>query len=154
MQNKKSLWNFLLVGALLLLFSSCSKEKEKPAAPTIEVVHLGIHEAEEDGIFYLGEEGHFEVNIKAPGRIKKIELEIDQESGYGIFSLSKVYEGDYVGKKEVPGFQDYPVIPEGEPIGAYSFHLKVTDQEGQVASLDEPITVKAGDGSGEHEHEH
>ncbi|MBW7892962.1 MAG: hypothetical protein H3C48_18430, partial [Chitinophagaceae bacterium] len=51
----------------LFFFSSCRKENVKPAPPVIEVVHLGVYDAESDGIFYLGEEGHFEVNITAPG---------------------------------------------------------------------------------------
>lgn len=156
MKSNRVLWAAtLLFGFSVLIFSSCSKDEENPAAPTIEVVHLGSHDSPDEGVFYLGEEGHFEVNIKAPGLIEKIELEIRQESGYGTFDLKNEYTGDYVGKKEVLGFHDHPVIPEGQAIGAYSFHLKVTDQKGQVATLDEDITVEAGDGSGgEHEHDH
>lgn len=156
MKNKKYLLNvFLLLSVTVFSFSSCSKEDEKPAAPTIEIVHLGNHDAPDEGTFYLGEEGHFEVNIKAPGRVAKIDLEIRQESGYGIFSLKNVYEGDYVGLKEVLGFHDHPIVPEGQAIGAYSFHLKVTDQQGQTASIDKPITVEVREGEGgEHQHEH
>lgn len=154
MKNKMSLSFLAAITMSLLLFSSCSKDEAKPAAPTLEVVHLGSHDAPDEGVFYLGEEGHFEVNIKAPGLIEKIELEIRQESGYGTFSLKKEYKEDYVGQKEILGFHDHPVIPEGQAIGAYSFHLKVTDQKGQVASLDANVTVQPGDGtSGEHEHD-
>lgn len=145
----------VLSSATLFLFSSCSKEAEKPAAPSIEIVHLGIDDGVTDNIFYIGEEGHFEVNINAPGRIEKIDLEIHQESGYGNFTIIKTYTGENVGKKEVRGFADYPVIPEGEGIGAYSFHLKVTDQQGQATSVDRNITVEVGDGTAPvHQHDH
>lgn len=138
----------------ILLFSSCSKENALPAPPTIEVVHLGVYDAESDGIFYLGEEGHFEVNISAPGRIEKIDLEIHQESGYGLYTLTNTYTGEYVGKKEVSGFQDYPIIPLGQAIGAYSFHLRVTDQQGQVTTLDRNINVEVSDGNNPgHQHD-
>ena len=144
----------LLCIPVVLLFS-CSKENAKPAAPTIEIVHLGIDDGVTDNIFYIGEEGHFEVNINAPGRIEKIEVEIRQESGYGNYTITKTYTGEYVGKKEVRGFADYPVIPEGEGIGAYSFHLKVTDQQGQTVSVDRNITVEVGDGTTPiHQHDH
>jgi hypothetical protein len=156
MKNKSQLWRLLTLSALFLtFFSSCKKDSAKPDAPTIDVVHLGILNTADERIFYLGQEGHFEVNIKAPGLIQKIELEIRQESGYAIFDLKKEYTGDYVGQKSVAGFSDYPVIPEGQPIGEYSFHLKVTDQLGQVASLDSKINVEAGDGTNtEHQHDH
>lgn len=135
-------------------FLSCSKENPKPASPVIEVVHLGVYDAERDGIFYLGEEGHFEVNITAPGRIEKIDLAIHQESGYGLYTFTTTYTGEYVGKKEVRGFQDYPVIPLGQAIGAYSFHLKVTDHQGQVTSLDRNINVEVSDGNNPgHQHD-
>lgn len=154
--KSKILWWCIaaFLGGNLFLFSSCSKENAKPAPPTIEVVHLGIYDAASDGIFYLGEEGHFEVNITAPGRIEKIDLEIHQESGYGLYTLTHTYTGEYVGKKEVRGFQDYPIIPLGQAIGAYSFHLKVTDQQGQVTSLDRNITVEVSDGTNPgHQHD-
>lgn len=156
MKSKSLLWRLLTLSALfLILFSSCKKSNTKADAPTIEVVHLGILNAADERIFYLGQEGHFEVNIKAPGLVQKIELEIRQESGYAIFDLKKEYTGDYVGQKNVAGFSDYPVIPDGQPIGEYSFHLKVTDQLGQVASLDSKINVQAGDGTNtEHQHDH
>ena len=156
MNNKSLLWKLLILSGLFITgFSSCKKDTEKPAGPTIEVVHLGIRDVSDVGIFYLGEEGHFEVNIKAPGLIQKIELEIRQESGYALFDLKKEYTGDYVGQRELVGFSDYPIVPEGQAIGEYSFHLKVTDQLGQVANLDEKINVQAGDGtSTEHEHDH
>lgn len=155
MEKRKLLLSVMLLSGLsLFIFSSCSKDDEKPAAPTIEVVHLGSHEAPDEGVFYLGEEGHFEVNIKAPGLIEKIDLEIRQESGYGTFDLKKEYKEDYAGKIEILGFHDHPIVPEGQAIGAYSFHLKVTDQLGQVATLDKDITVEAGDGTGgEHHHD-
>ncbi|MFT3750440.1 MAG: DUF4625 domain-containing protein [Agriterribacter sp.] len=156
MKDKQFLKSMIMVWYIpIVLFSSCSKEseKEKPAAPTIEVVHLGAHISSGEDVFYLGQEGHFEVNIAAPGRIRSIELEIDQKSGYATFSLTKNYT-DYVGKKEVLGFQDYPLIPEGEAIGDYTFHLKVTDQAGQVGKLERDITVAAGDSTNTgHEHE-
>lgn len=155
MKNKNIFFSIALFFGLALVASSCSKKDDaKAAAPTIEVVHLGSHDAPDEGVFYLGEEGHFEINIQAPGLIKKIELEIRQESGYATFELKKEYTGDYVGQREVLGFHDHPVIPEGQAIGAYSFHLKVTDQLGQTASLDKSIQVQAGDGESEHEHEH
>lgn len=148
MKNKRLLWSvFLLFGVATFLFSSCSKEDAKPSAPTIEVIHLGIDDGITDNIFYVGEEGHFEVNINAPGRIEKIDLEIRQESGYGNFTITKTYAGEYVGKKELRGFEDFPIIPEGQGIGLYSFHLKVTDQLGQVASIDDNITVAVSDGT-------
>ena len=154
MKSKSLLWTLLTLSAMFLtVFSSCKKNDVQTAAPTIEVVHLGIRDASDKGIFYLGEKGHFEVNIKAPGLIQKIELEIRQESGYALFDLKKEYTGDYVGKKDLSGFSDYPVIPTGQAIGVYSFHLKVTDQLGQVTNLNETINVKAGDGTNtEHEH--
>ncbi len=155
MKSKEFLWHIAaLLCVNVFLFSSCSKEDAKPAAPTIEIVHLGIDDGVTDNIFYLGEEGHFEVNINAPGRIEKIDLEIRQASGYGNFTITNTYTGEYVGKKEVLGFQDYPVIPEGQGIGAYSFHLKVTDQQGQAVSVDRNITVEVGDGTNPgHEHD-
>lgn len=144
----------LLIGFLLLILGSCSKENDKPGAPSIEVVHLGVYTAEYDGVFYLGEEGHFEVNIKAPARVQKIELLIHQLSGYGTFQLNKTYEGDYVGLKDIKGFADYPVIPQGEAIGSYDFQLKVTDQLGQVTTLEKEITVLPDGEGGGHQHEH
>ncbi len=155
MKSKEFLWHIAtLLCVNVFLFSSCSKEDEKPAVPTIEIVHLGIDDGVTDNIFYIGEEGHFEVNINAPGRIEKIDLEIRQASGYGNFTITNTYTGEYVGKKEVRGFQDYPVIPEGQGIGVYSFNLKVTDQQGQVASVDRNITVEVGDGTNPgHEHD-
>ncbi|MCO5239643.1 MAG: DUF4625 domain-containing protein [Chitinophagaceae bacterium] len=148
MKSKIFWWHIAaLLCVNVFLLSSCSKENAKPAAPTIEIVHLGIDDGITDNIFYIGEEGHFEVNITAPARIEKIDLEIRQESGYGNFTITKTYTGEYVGKKELRGFQDYPVVPEGQGIGAYSFHLKVTDQQGQVTSVDRSITVEIGDGT-------
>ena len=157
MKDKRFLrYIIMLLSVTILLFSACSKDDAKPAPPTIEVIHLGIDDGVTDNIFYLGEEGHFEVNIKAPARIEKIDLEIRQESGYGNYTITKTYTGEYVGKKEALGFQDYPVIPNGQGIGTYSFHLKVTDQQGQVASIDQNITVEVGDGTdtGHHHDDH
>lgn len=145
----------LLVLATLFLISSCNKEDRLPALPSIDIVHLGVHDAEHEGVFFLGEEGHFEVNISAPGGIEKIDLEILQKSGYGNFTLTHTYTGDYTGKQEVIGFQDYPLIPEGQGIGIYRFRLQVTDLRGQTAVINRDITVEPGrDDRGEHMHEH
>ncbi len=134
-------------------FSSCTKEDIKPAAPTIELVHVGSHDMHDESIFYLGEEGHFEVNIHAPAGIDKIELEILQLSGYATFSLTKTYREGYVGKKELPEFQDYPLIPVGEGIGAYNFELSVTDLKGQVTTVEKEVTVALREGEpAEHQH--
>lgn len=147
----------LLSGVLLLLvglwFSACSKKGEKPAAPTIEVIHIGTHDLQSEGLFYLGEDAHFEVNINAPARVEKIDLEINQVSGYATFRLTKTYQGEYVGKKQILSFQDYPQIPLGEAIGTYNFRLSVTDQQGQVGSINKEITVDMREG-GPIEHEH
>lgn len=155
MKSKIFWWHIAaLLSVNIFLLSSCSKENAKPPAPTIEIVHLGIDDGITDNIFFIGEEGHFEVNITAPARIEKIDLEIRQESGYGNFTITKTYTGEYVGKKELRRFQDYPVVPQGQGIGAYGFYLKVTDQQGQVSSVNRTITVEIGDGTSPgHQHD-
>ncbi|GAB3431606.1 DUF4625 domain-containing protein [Niabella aquatica] len=143
----------LLSGIGLLTFASCKKDgTDKPAAPTIQLLHLGTHANPDNRIFHLGEENHFEANISAPGLVEKIEVIVQQKSGYGTYSNTKEYKGDYVGQKNVEGFHDHPVIPAGQAIGEYRFTIRVTDQAGQVSKVEETIDVQASDGGGGHEH--
>lgn len=158
MIKRISKWGTLLILSIgLFTISSCSKDKEdpKPAAPTIKLNKLGTHEEPESKVYHINEGGHFEADITAPGLIQKINLEINQVSGYGTYSFKKEYTGDYAGQKEVLAFHDHPLIPEGSPIGEYVFRIIVTDQLGQVGTIESPLTVKVAEGEGgEHEHEH
>lgn len=154
MKSNRTLLKILaLVWMTGFFFSSCTKEEIKLAAPTIELVHVGSHDMHDESIFYLGEEGHFEVNILAPAGIDKIDLEIRQISGYATFSLTKTYQEGYTGKKELSAFQDYPLIPVGEGIGNYNFQLKVTDLKGQITTVEKEVTVELREGEPvEHQH--
>ncbi|RQP10182.1 DUF4625 domain-containing protein [Parapedobacter defluvii] len=153
--NRKTLWGVLiLLNLSWIALSSCSKEDDvKPAAPKIELIHLGTHDSPDDRIIYRNEI-HFEAKITAEALIQKINLEIIQKSGYGTYSFTKEYTGDYTGQKEIAAFHDHPTLAEDAPIGDYLFRLTVTDQQGQAVSIEEDVTVKVGEGGGEHEHEH
>ncbi|WP_437917979.1 DUF4625 domain-containing protein [Sphingobacterium sp. LRF_L2] len=144
---------FLNLFALFLFSCSNSNEDLLPAAPTVALVHLGTHDSPDDKIVLIGEAIHLEADIVASGLVAKIELEAYQTSGYGTYSFKKEYTGDYVGQKEVT-YHDHPELSDDAPIGEYRLIIKVTDQKGQVGKVESDFTVKQGDGSGEHTHEH
>lgn len=99
-------------------------------------------------ILYTGYPIHLEAKIKAPGLIRKINLEMRQKSGYGNFWISKEFTTSYAGLKEIATFHDHPVVAEDFALGEYTFELKVTDQNGKVGTVEADVTVKAGDGQG------
>lgn len=157
MTNKAKIWGTaLLIGLTPGFLLSCSQEDDAdPTAPTIRIIHLGTHESPDDRIFYTGVPIHLEADIKAPGLIQKIELEILQKSGYGNHKVKKEYTGSYVGQKEVPGFYEHADLLDEVALGEYSVQLKVTDQQGKTGSVYDIVTIRSGDGQGgEHNHDH
>lgn len=137
------------VVSLLGLFGfwSCGTT-DVDAEPTITVQALGTIESPGDKIFYTGSSIHVEAVITAPARIQKIELEVQQKSGYGNYTFRQEYIDEYAGKKSVPLFHDHSVLPEDLALGDYLFQLKVTDRNGRAALYEADVTVKAGNGEG------
>ncbi len=157
MVSKAKIWvTTLLISQIPGFFFSCNQDDgADPTAPTIKIIHLGTHESPDDRVFYTGVPVHLEADIKAPGLIQKIELEIRQKSGYGNHTVTKEYTGSYVGLKEVPGFYEHADLLEDVALGEYSLQLKVTDQQGKTGSVYDIVTIRAGDGQGgEHNHDH
>lgn len=145
MKSKITLWSVaIFLGFNLFVFSSCKKEDQTPA-PTITLKKLGTHAEPQSKMFHLDEGGHFEADISAPGLVKKIELQINQVSGYATYSYKEEFTGDYVGRNEVESFHSHPVIPSGAPIGDYIFKIIVTDQLGQVGFVESELQVMSSD---------
>jgi hypothetical protein len=148
MKRKLFLGAMLLFSANALFFSSCEKEG-KPQAPTVKITELGSgHDNPNDKIAYAGSEAHIEAEITAEGLIRDITVEIHQEDGN--YEFGETYtDAKYAGTRNAT-FHEHLDIPAEAPEGEYHLHLVVRDREGQTATAESELTIRAEDGDHDH----
>jgi hypothetical protein len=131
-----------LLGLSTLALSSCGKDDDTPAKPTVIITEVGSHDTPE-GVIAAGDDLHLEAEIVAEGKIAEISVVIHQEEG-GNFEINKTYGADskYYDLKNAD-FHEHIDIPADAPLGEYHLHLTVKDHEGQTATAEAEFEIVA-----------
>jgi len=127
--KKKSILLSLLWLLAISIFSSCKKEEVPRVTekPTLVINEVGTNNSK---VAYTGYDLHLEAEIKAPGKIASIKLQITlAETNYG-WDLVKTYTTGYLGLKNA-NFHEHVDVPETARPGIYTLLIIVTDELGQ-----------------------
>jgi len=142
---KRTILYTFAAAALVILAAACTKE-DTPAKPTVQLTEVG-HENSRTAM--RGDDLHLEADILAEGLIKRIDIEIHNESG--TYEIEKAYtDGKYIGVKNTE-FHEHIDIPADAPLGEYHLHFTVTDQEGQTTMAETHLEIIEYDPDHEHE---
>jgi len=142
---KRTILYTFAAAALVILAAACTKE-DTPAMPTVQLTEVG-HENSRTAM--RGDDLHLEADILAEGLIKRIDIEIHNESG--TYEIEKAYtDGKYIGVKNTE-FHEHIDIPADAPLGEYHLHFTVTDQEGQTTMAETHLEIIEYDPDHEHE---
>jgi uncharacterized membrane protein len=124
--NIMKLWVAGLLAATCLF--SCKKE-EAPVAesPVITIKEVGTNNSK---VAYTGNDLHLDAEVKAPGKIASIKLQITlAETTYG-WDFVKTYTTPYAGSKNAD-FHEHIDVPENARAGTYTLLIIVTDESGE-----------------------
>ncbi|WP_126972681.1 DUF4625 domain-containing protein [Gynurincola endophyticus] len=136
MRIAQRLLTSLLVSSVL--FTACSKDDDDNfAPPTIEDVELGSSNSR---IAYRGSDFHIEAEIKAPGTIESVTVEI-HGSGANAWEFEQVYTDGFKGLKNAE-LHKHIDVPATVALGNYHLHIVVLDQQGKKTSYEADIEVK------------
>lgn len=126
---KNNYFKLICLFTLSLFVLSCSNDDEQQAQkPTIDKIELGLGNNE---IGIIGQDFHFNAEIKAGDKIKNIEIKIDQiitETYSKAWSHQIIWE-QYAGVKNAIVHKHFD-IPADAAEGKHSFLIVVTDQNG------------------------
>lgn len=130
--------NIIMIAALLICsITSCKKDKvDPPTAPTISNIEFG-HNNNKTG--YIGADLHVEAEIKAPGKIDNIKVELHPENFNG-WEYSKVFKENFDGLLNATFHKHLPVSAGAIP-GAYHLHFTVTDKNGMQTTVESGINI-------------
>ena len=123
--------------ALSSFLTSCNKEDDEKAKPTITIEELGENNSKE---VEPGEELHLEAEIEAEYGIAAVEVEIhmeDDESAGWYFDTTYT---EYVGLLNTDLHQHIDV-PATAAHGDYHVHVEVTDAKGNTVSAEEELHI-------------
>jgi len=135
----------LLFAVLAFTFVSCNKDNSA-AKPTVTLTEVG-HDNEKHAM--QGDDLHLEADIVAEGLIKRIDVELHQESG--TFEIEESFtDGKYIGVKNTT-FHEHIEIPETAPLGEYHLHFTVTDQQGQTVMTEAHVQIIEYDENHQHD---
>lgn len=126
--NRKTLSLSILGLFAVSSFFSCKKEKVRTEVekPTIEIKEVGLSNSK---TVYAGHDLHLEAEVKAPGKIANVKLQITLKStNYG-WDFIKTYTTGYAGLKNAD-FHEHIDVPENATIGEYEVLIMVTDELG------------------------
>nr|WP_321452006.1 DUF4625 domain-containing protein [uncultured Carboxylicivirga sp.] len=137
MTQKLKLTASVLSLAFLTFFSSCEKDDEGVAKPTISDLEIGIGNSL---IGYIGSDLHIEAEVVAEGYLNTITVEIHAEDGSDN-EVEAVYDYSDQNLKNTE-FHKHVDIPGNFPVGEYHLHLIVTDKEGNSTTVEEDITLE------------
>jgi len=125
--------SFIAVSSFL---TSCDKDDDENAKPTITIEELG---EDNSGEVTAGEELHLEAEIEAENGIATIEVEIHMEDESAGWYFDTLYT-DYAGLLNTD-LHEHIDVPATATTGEYHFHLVVTDSEGYSTSAEEHIDI-------------
>src|SRR5690606_3440293 len=110
----------ILMIAALFVFSiiSCKKDKVEPNAPTISNIEFGHNN---NKTAYIGADLHVEAEIKAPGKIDNIKVELHPESGSG-WEYNNVFKDGFDGLLNATFHEHLPISADATP-GEYHLHF-------------------------------
>jgi hypothetical protein len=133
-----------IAGLSMLALSSCGKDDETSAKPTVTITEVGSHDTPK-GVIAAGDDLHLEAEIVAEAKIAEISVVIHQEEG-GSFEITKTYGADskYYALKNAD-FHEHIDVPATTPLGDYHLHLTVKDREGQTATAEAELQIIAED---------
>ncbi|MGB0861985.1 MAG: DUF4625 domain-containing protein [Saprospiraceae bacterium] len=131
MNFKSILFVFAIV--TMVGFSSCDEELTAPVLSNTEVGENNSMTAT------IGGELHIDIEIDAPGKIDKITVDLDPESGSGD-DIEAEYTS-YSGQLNADFHEDF-AIPATAVAGEYHFHFTVVDQEGKSTSFEADVDVQ------------
>jgi hypothetical protein len=127
MKNKlMKVWVAGLLAATCLF--SCKKDDSSVAeSPVITIKEIGSKNSK---VAYTGNDLHLDADVKAPGKIASIKLQITlAETTYG-WDFVKTYTTPYAGSKNAD-FHEHIDVPENARAGTYTLLIIVTDESGQ-----------------------
>lgn len=143
--KKSILITLAAIAALSCVALSCEKAPA-PAKPAVNLTEVG-HKNSKTAM--RGDDVHLEADILAEGLIKRIDLNIHQESGG--FEIEKSYtDGKYIDVKNV-AFHEHIDIPADAPLGEYHLHFTVTDRKGQTTTVQTHIQIEEYDPDHHHD---
>jgi hypothetical protein len=142
MSKKIFFGTMFIFGLSMLALTSCDKDDETPAKPTVTITEAGSHDTPE-GVIAAGDDLHLEAEIVAEGKIAEISVVIHQEEG-GSFEITKTCGADskYYDLKNAD-FHEHIDIPADTPLGEYHLHMTVKDREGQTATAEAELEIVA-----------
>lgn len=140
---KNNITKFAALFALLTssIFTSCSSDDGGDAtahAITIELTEVG---SGNNLKATAGEDLHLEAEILAPGKIASVAVEIHSETNSSAPEIIETF-ADYNGLLNAT-FHKHVDIPAAQPAGIYHLHLTVTDQQGNIKTVEAEIEILA-----------
>lgn len=117
-----------------LLAATCLFSCKKEDAPVLEKPVVTINEVGSNNsrIAYTGNNLHLDAEVKAPGKVASIKLQITlADSNYG-WDVVKTYTTPYAGVKNAD-FHEHIDVPENARPGMYTLLIVVTDEAGEKA---------------------
>jgi hypothetical protein len=117
-----------------VLAATCLFSCKKEDAPVLEKPVVTINEVGSNNsrIAYTGNNLHLDAEVKAPGKVASIKLQITlANSNYG-WDVVKTYTTPYSGVKNA-SFHEHIDVPENARPGMYTLLIVVTDEAGEKA---------------------
>ncbi|UYQ91193.1 DUF4625 domain-containing protein [Chitinophaga horti] len=126
----------LLTGLLCIaaLWTGCKKDDAAPAQPVATNVEIGTGN-EAKG--YIGQDFHFNADVKAATKIDTVAVEIRQRNGNWHMRIAW---GEFKGLKNTNVHKHF-YIPTDAPAGSADFLFTVTDQDGSKLSTQTAFTI-------------
>ena len=141
MKNKISKYAFLFALATTSIFTSCSSDDDNSAALHTITVDLTEVGSGNNLQATAGEDLHLEAEILATGKIASVVVEIHSETNTSAPEITQTF-ADYNGLLNAT-FHKHVDIPATQPAGNYHLHLTVTDQQGNVKTVEAEIEILA-----------
>ena len=131
-------YNWLIAIVFMSLFLvSCSKDEPEPDAPTIHELEVG-HGNEKIG--YAGSDLHLEAEIRAPGKIADVRVDIHSHESNG-WKFEETFTEGFEGLLNAV-FHKHIDIPADALPGEYHLHFIVTDQNGNTAEEEAHLEIR------------
>ena len=127
----------LILLTLIVLFASCNKSDSDANLPIVTLTEVGHNNSK---CAHPGHDMHLEADIIAEAGISRIKVELRQEDGID-FQIKLLFtDGKYIGVRNTE-FHEHIDIPADAPLGNYSLHFTVTDNNGLQTKVECGIEV-------------
>ena len=140
---KNNISKFIAIIALVStsIFTSCSSDDN--GATTAHTISIDLTEvgSRNNGQATAGQDLHLEAEILATGKIASVAVEIHSESNSSAPEINQIFT-DYNGLLNAT-FHKHIDIPATQPAGHYHLHLTVTDQDGNVKTVESELEILA-----------